>query len=198
MSLNPTNPADRATDWETDVVRAFRSDDALPELIGVRETPTGPSLYLARPIKISNPNCLVCHSTPDAAPRPMLAKYGDSNGFGWELNEIVGAQIVSVPMQVPIAHARRAFTTFLSTLAAVFLVIVIVLNVMLRRIVISPVTRMAAIADDISKGANDTPEFDESGEDEIAVLSRSFTRMRRSLEKAMNMLRRPGAITRRA
>ena len=196
-TLNPTNPRDRTTDWETDIVNAFRGDNALLELIGERDTPTGSSLYLARPIKITNPNCLVCHSTPDAAPKPMLAKYGDSNGLGWQLNEIVGAQIVSVPMDVPITHARRAFTTFMSTLAAVFVVIVVVLNFMLRRIVITPVTRMAAIADDVSKGAQDTPEFAETGDDEIAVLSRSFTRMRRSLEKAISMLRRPGTSTRR-
>jgi protein-histidine pros-kinase len=197
-TLNPTNPRDHATDWETDIVNAFRGDGSLPELIGVRDTPTGASLYLARPIKITNPNCLVCHSTPDAAPKPMIAKYGNSNGFGWQLNEVVGAQIVSVPMEVPVTHARRAFTTFLGTLAAVFVVIVLVLNFMLRRIVISPVTRMAAIADDVSKGVQDTPEFEETGNDEIATLSRSFTRMRRSLEKAISMLRRPGTTARRS
>ena len=195
-TLNPTNPRDRATDWESDVVAAFRNDPGLTEHIGERDTPTGASLYLARPIKITNPACLTCHSTPQAAPKPMVAKYGDSNGFGWQLNEIVGAQIVSVPMDVPIGHAKRAFTTFLGTLAAVFVVIVIVLNIMLHRIVITPVTRMASIADDVSKGVPGAPEFEEQGDDEIAVLSRSFTRMRRSLEKAISMLRRPGQTTR--
>ena len=28
----------------------------------------------------------------------MVAKYGPANGFGWQLNEVIGAQIVSVPM----------------------------------------------------------------------------------------------------
>ncbi len=195
-TLNPTNPRDRATDWESDVVSAFRNDPDLKEHIGERATPTGASLYLARPIKITNAACLVCHSTPTEAPRAMLAKYGDSNGFGWQLDEVVGAQIVSVPMNVPIGHAKRAFITFLGTLASVFVVIVVVLNVMLRRIVISPVTHMAAIADEVSKGVPGAPEFDEAGNDEIAVLSRSFTRMRRSLEKAISMLRRPGNTTR--
>jgi protein-histidine pros-kinase len=62
---------------------------------------------------------------------------------------------------------------------------------MLRRIVINPVTRMAALADEVSKGKGDTPEFTVDGDDEIAVLSASFGRMRRSLEKAMDMLRKP-------
>ncbi len=195
-TLNPTNPRDRATDWETDIINAFRNHADLDSVIGERATPTGPSLYLARPIRVDNPGCLGCHSTPDAAPKPMLASYGSANGFGWQLNEVVGAQVVSVPMDVPIAHARRAFVTFMGTLVGVFAAIIIVLNVMLRRIVIGPVTRMAEIADQVSRGVSDVPPFEVSGDDEIAVLGRSFGRMRRSLEKAISMLRRPSTVKR--
>ena len=145
-------------------------------------------MYFARPIRITNPACLGCHSTPDVAPESMIKLYGDTNGFGWKLDEVVGAQIVTVPMTVPIRHAERAFITFMSTIGGVFLVIIVVLNVLLRTVVTRPVTRMAAIADKISKGDLDSPEFDESGRNEISVLGASFNRMRRSLEKAMNML----------
>jgi protein-histidine pros-kinase len=195
-TLNPTNPRDRASDWETDIISAFRNQVGLREVTGERDTPTGASLYLARPIRITNPGCLGCHSTPDKAPKSMLASYGTANGFGWQLEEIVGAQVVSVPMAVPIAHAQRAFITFMSTLVGVFVLIVLVLNVMLRRIVITPVTLMAEIADQVSKGAGKAPEFDAEGDDEIAVLARSFGRMRRSLEKAMGMLRRSSTVKR--
>jgi len=190
-TLNPTNPRDRATDWEADLVSAFRNQHELPEVVGTRDTPTGPSLYLARPIRITNPACLACHSTPDAAPPAMVARYGTANGFGWQLDEVVGAQVVSVPMEVPIAHARRAFATFMGTLVGVFLLLIVALNVMLRRIVINPVTSMAAIADEVSKGKAGTPQFQTAGNDEIAVLAQAFGRMRRSLEKAMSMLRQP-------
>ena len=37
----------------------------------------------------------------------MLDLYGIANGFGWKMNEIIGAQIVSVPMTVPIAARER-------------------------------------------------------------------------------------------
>jgi protein-histidine pros-kinase len=187
-TLNPTNPRDRAVYWETDIISTFRNHSEREEIIGERDTPTGRSLYLARPIKIKNPACLTCHSTPAAAPKPMLARYGDSNGFGWKLNEVVGAQVVSVPMSVPIEQANRAFFTFMGTLSAVFVVIVVILNIMLRRIVITPVTRMAELADLVSTGKADAPAFESNGDDEIATLATSFTRMRRSLEKAMNML----------
>ena len=74
------------------------------------------------------------------------------------------------------------------TLSAVFLVIVLILNIMLRKIVITPVTQMAEIADRVSTGQSDVPLFESVAKDEIATLATSFGRMRRSLEKAMKML----------
>ncbi|MCB1743075.1 MAG: DUF3365 domain-containing protein [Gammaproteobacteria bacterium] len=187
-TLNPTNPRDRATDWETDIIQEFRNFGGRDSLTGVRDTPTGQSLYMARPIKISNGACLACHSTPEAAPAPMIAKYGRNNGFGWQLNEIVGAQIVSVPMSLPLEHARQAFLTFMGALVGVFMVIIIVLNVMLSRIIIRPITRMAATADEVSKGNFAVAEFQSDGADEVSTLGTSFNRMRRSLERAIGML----------
>lgn len=187
-ALNPTNPRDRATDWETDIVQTFRNHGARKELTGVRNTATGKSLYLARPIEIKNEGCLTCHSTPSAAPKPMVTQYGDNNGFGWKLNEIVGAQIVSVPMSLPLANARKAFITFMASVTIVFVVIVAVLNVMLIRIVIRPVTQMATTADQVSHGNMKAAPFDGDGQDEISTLATSFNRMRRSLEKALGML----------
>ena len=187
-ALNPTNPNDRATDWETDIIQIFRNDTETPELSGERETPTGKSLYYARPIKIANKNCLTCHSTADAAPETMIKLYGSSNGFGWHLDEVVGSQIVSVPLAVPLAKAQEEFVIFMASLIAIFVVIFIVINIMLSQIVVKRVRAMAHVADDISTGHMDVAEFMVNGKDEIADLSRSFNRMRLSLEKAMKIL----------
>jgi HAMP domain-containing protein len=187
-TLNPTNPRDRAVEWETDVVQAFRNRDDLKELQGERSTPTGQSLYVARPIKITNAACLVCHSEPSAAPASMLKLYGPNNGFGWKHNEIIGAQVVSVPMEVPIRNANRAFYTFMASLAGVFATVFVVLNVMLSWIIVRPIARMSAAADKVSVGDFDIAEFDESGRDEVSVLAASFNRMRRSLQQAMKMI----------
>ena len=189
-TLNPTNLRDRATDWETDIILEFSKDKNRKEIIGIRDTPTGPSLYLSRPIRIKNEGCLVCHSVASAAPKTMLAKYGSVNGFGWKMNEVVGAQIISVPMTLPIHMANQTFLHFMVFLIIIFLCIIVLLNIMLRRIIILPVTRIALTADRISMGNMDTPEFEANGKDEISVLAHSFNRMRRSLQKAMKMLDR--------
>jgi len=187
-TLNPTNPRDRAVEWEADIVQQFRNDPARGEIRGTRDTPTGRALYLAKPLKISDPGCLPCHDTPDTAPKSMVAHYGNANGFGWKLGETVGAQIISVPMSVPLAKADQAFRTFMTSLVGVFLLAFIVLNVVLSFLVIRPIVRMSKAADEVSTGNFDVPEFSVGSRDEIGVLATSFNRLRRSLEKAMKLL----------
>lgn len=187
-TLNPTNPRDRAIDWEADIVGRFRNDNASTEVVGERDTPIGRSLFIARPIRITNPACLRCHSTVEAAPRPMIERYGPANGFGWALNEVIGAQVVSVPMHVPLARADKAFSVFMTMIVAVFIAIGVVLNLMLWLLVIRPVTRLSALADRVSLGDLEAPEFAGGARDEIGVLADSFTRMRKSLVQALKMI----------
>jgi len=187
-TLNPTNPRDRASEWEADVVNRFRQYADQKEIVGERDTANGRSLFMARPLKITNPACLVCHSTVDVAPKTMLDKYGTANGFGWQLNEIIGAQVVSVPMTLPIKRAEQAFQTFMLSLAGIFVLIFVVLNLMLMFIVVNPVRKLARVADEVSLGKIETAEFDIAGKDEIAVLAQSFNRMKKSLAQALKML----------
>jgi len=187
-TLNPTNLRDRASDWEADVVNNFRAGAFNTELVGERDTPTGRALYLSRPIQIKSAACLECHSTADAAPKTMIDLYGPANGFGWRMDEIIGAQIVSVPMAVPIERATKTFTAFMGSLAAVFVAIFVLLNVMLYTMVIRRVTTLAGMADKVSLGDLDAGEFKTRSRDEIGVLTEAMGRMKASLVQAMKML----------
>jgi protein-histidine pros-kinase len=185
--LNPTNPRDRAVEWEADIVNQFRNGP-VKELYGVRDTPGGSSLYFARPLTITDPACLECHSTVEAAPKPMVDVYGPANGFGWNFNETVGAQIVSVPTEVALARANKAFVTFMGSLVAVLVIIGVILNVLLWQMFIRPVSKIAALADRISLGDLEAPDIEVRSRDEIRTLAESLARMRKSLAQAMKML----------
>ena len=187
-ALNPTNPRDRAVEWEADIVNAFRDKPDRGEISGIRLTPTGMSMFLARPFQIKDPACLTCHTTPEVAPASMVKLYGTTNGFGWQLNEVIGAQVVSVPMSLPIQNANRAFYTFMASLTGVFAVLALILNLMLSMLIVRPITEMSDAADKMSTGDLEIPEFSESGSDEVALLGKSFNRMRRSLEKAISLI----------
>ena len=186
-TLNPTNLRDRALDWEADVIQIFRSHPEQKEFFGERDTPAGRSLFLARPI-VAGGACLQCHSTPDQAPAAMLKVYGKDNGFGWRLGDAVGAQIISVPMSVPLAIADHSFRTLMYSLGAIAVATLILLDVAIVMIVIRPVTKLSKAADQISKGDLSIPELEVKGSDEISQLTQSFNRMYLSLVKAMRML----------
>jgi HAMP domain-containing protein len=187
-TLNPTNLNDRAIDWEADIINSFRDDASKGETMIIRDTPGGQFLVLARPLKAGSQACLSCHSTPEAAPATMVALYGSQNGFGWKLGEIVGAQMVSIPLGVPLGRAYQALLWFMLALAATFVVIIIIVDLLLRTLVVKPVAEISEMADKVSMGQLDTPEYVRDSNDEIGSLSQSFNRMRRSLQNAMKML----------
>lgn len=186
--VNPTNPADLPNAWQSDIIQSLQRDPAIKELVTERQSPTGPILSVSKPIVITDPGCLQCHSTPAVAPPSMVDLYGSEHGFGWKLNQVLGAQIISVPMEVPLSRARQTFVIFMTELAIVFAVMMVLLNLMLHYIIIRPVRQISAGALEVSMGNMESPEVVVRGRDEIASLAVSFNRMHRSLANALKML----------
>jgi HAMP domain-containing protein len=186
-ALNPTNLEDRAADWEADIISQFRNGTSKPPLSGERDTPNGRMLFVAKPLK-ATAGCLFCHDTADKAPPTMVAIYGPTNGFGWKLDEVIAAQIVQVPVAVAQARAENTFRVFMISLVAVLVTTATTLNLLLWWMFIRPVTRISALADRISLGAVDAPEFAAGRRDEIGSLARSLSRLRLSVVQAMQML----------
>jgi len=186
-TLNPTNPANKAVDWEHDIVSGFRNGTVATPMLGERDTPTGRMLFMAKPLR-AGAACMRCHDTADRAPPTQIAKYGSAGGFGWKVGEIIGAQIVQVPVTVAKARADATFRVFMTSLVAVLLAIAATLNLLLLWMFIRPVTRISALADRISLGEVGAADFVAHSHDEIGRLATALSRMRRSLEKALRML----------
>jgi HAMP domain-containing protein len=186
-TLNPTNPANKAVDWENDIVSGFRNGTTATPLFGQRDTPNGRMLFLAKPLK-AGAACMRCHDTAERAPPTQIAKYGSAGGFGWKVGEIIGAQIVQVPETAAKARADATFRVFMASLLGVLLAIVATLNLLLWWIFIRPVTRISALANRISLGDVGATDFVAHSRDEIGSLATALSRMRRSLDQAMRML----------
>ncbi|MEO0374071.1 MAG: DUF3365 domain-containing protein [Cyanobacteria bacterium P01_A01_bin.17] len=188
-TLNPTNLRDKADQFETAIVEDFRNNPDLKTKSGFRSLQSGNLYYVARPIEIKKESCLRCHSTPEAAPKSQLATYGRENGFGWQLNEIVGAQTISVPAGRVLADARKLQVLVIGILAIGFLIAVIALNLFLKFAVVSPIKEMAAWSREVSTGNLNT-DYEHQANDEIGVLASSVNRLKVSMEMAMNMLKK--------
>ena len=183
---NPTNLRDRADEFETELVEGFREQGSLQKS-GWREFYQGEVFYVARPLTIEKQSCLECHSTPSKAPQSLLTTYGTENGFGWELNQIVAAQVIYVPAEEILASVRRSFATTLGILAGTFIVIIFALNFFLKRFVIRRIQKIARTAQAVSRGDLEA-NFQEDSKDEIGLLVIAFNRMRSSVEVAMKLL----------
>jgi protein-histidine pros-kinase len=186
-ALNPTNPRDRAVEWEADVINTFRNDPNRHDLTNVRDTPTGKIVFVAHPIK-ADQSCMECHDQARTAPASLIRRYGGDNGFGWKVGEVVGAQIVSVPMSLPMQMADRAFRSIMMYLTGIFAIGLILLNILLYFMIVRPASRLSQIADEVSRGNLEAPELKVTGRDEISILAASFNRMRVSLTQALKML----------
>lgn len=196
-TLNPTNLRDKADSFEAELVGDFKSDTNKLEIDGTRVTQGRDIFYIARPIKITKASCLECHSTVAAAPPSMIDFYGPDNGFGWKMNEIVGAQVISVPASTVIDKANRATFLIVGIVSVIFAFVLLLVNLLLSRQVIAPLKRIARTAEEVSRG-NLGIEFEQTSNDEIGMLAKSFTRMKRSLTLAMNRINRtPGPTTSR-
>jgi len=139
--LNPMNPRNRAVGWETEIIDRFRGDPGQSEISGVRNTANGPFFYVARPSRVVSKACLECHTSPEVAPPAVVRAYGTTNGYGWKYQEIVGAQILSVPMEQPIRNANHAFLILMVSLTTVFVALFIILNIMMSMLILRPSRR---------------------------------------------------------
>jgi HAMP domain-containing protein len=186
-TLNPTNLRDKVDEFEKILVEQFRNEPATKKLSGFRDLPGGRIFYIARPLKVDKNSCLRCHSTPDRAPKSQIASYGSEHGFGWNLGEIVAAQVVSVPAESVMNKAEDTLKTVMGVLLSVFGAIVLTINYLLRRAVIRPIRHLVRTAEAISLGDLDA-EFEHQNQDEIGLLATAFNRMKSSLKISMSFL----------
>ncbi|MEA5566179.1 Tll0287-like domain-containing protein [Anabaena sp. UHCC 0399] len=190
-TLNPTNLRDKADSFETQLVERFRRESKIKEIVGFRSLPEGDVFYIARPLAITQQTCLRCHSTPELAPKSQLTTYGTKNGFGWKLNEIVAAQIISVPSKEIFNYAQSSWSLIMGLLIAIFTVVLLLINFLIKKTVIQRIKNIERIAQKVSTG-DMSADFDEGSKDEIGGLAAAFNRMKSSLKIAMDMLNQQG------
>jgi hypothetical protein len=187
-ALNPTNPVDRAAAFDVDLIRQFRENKNLKELTGTRMDGDQRLFYMARPIRINDPKCLICHDVPARAPAPLLAKYGPSNGFGWTVGDVIGIQLLTIP----VTEQFRSTLTLVGLLAAgllvIFTVAYLALTISLEALVVGPLGMLAKAADAASRASNNRLPLPQSGASEVRRLAESIDRLRVSLGKALERL----------
>ncbi len=183
-SLDPTNPLDKADDFEADLLRNMISGATSGEVNGYRTQSGSRLFYIARPLTIKAESCLECHSSPEKAPASLIATYGDKGGFGWQVGQTVAVQIIYVPAQEVFDATWRTFTLVMSVFVIIFALIILLINTLLRRYVIQPVDVLSGLARKISADDNFASDLDgpalqavTTRPDELGNLAQVFKKM---------------------
>ena len=184
-ALNPTSLDDRPTPFDVELTNRFRDDPSLTDLQGIRQDGDRTVFYLARPIRITDQQCLACHGTADRAPKAMVARYGTVNGFGWTMGETVGVQALSVPITEELRGTTELAVTLAAGLLAIFFVTYVALTASLQVMLVRPLCALARSADLASKTNDAHVELPHSGVSEIHGLAEAIGRLRVSLRKAL-------------
>ncbi len=190
-ALNPTNLADRADRFEARLVEKFERDRTAKSLSGFRSFAGDRLFYIAQPLAVTSPRCLKCHSTPANAPKSHVEQYGTENGYGWELNQIIGTQVMYVPASEVTNNARQALFLFINIFTSIFALVVFAINYLLKKRVIQPLKPMVLLAQTISRdtvSATEVRALEGSGltnvsqrTDELGQLGRVFEKMVREV-----------------
>jgi HAMP domain-containing protein len=162
-STNPTQPLDRADEFEAQMLDVFHDDPSVQELSGFTMRDGIQVFYIIRPLRITSESCLACHSTPEVAPASLINTYGSENGFGWQLNEVIAAQTIYIPAQEVFDQAYQAVSVVMGIIVAIFAVVIIVTNAGLRRAVVRPAVQIARLAQMIGSDSltHDAPEMEQ-------------------------------------
>ncbi len=188
-TLSPLNPINKADSFEREKINEFRGGQLSKEWKGFIKTSEGSSYAIMRPIKVNSAECLLCHGDPEIAPDDQKTAYGVNNGYNWKDGEIVGATTVYVPANVPIQNAKRALIIFSVIYSVFFFLVIMIIDRLIITNIIKPIEKMVATADEISRGKMDR-EFEVKANNEIRTLANAFTRMKLSLQKAMDILQK--------
>jgi signal transduction histidine kinase/ActR/RegA family two-component response regulator len=188
-SENPRNPLNLATAAEREVIRYFRDHAEAETWAGT--IPIEGAEYLTRfRARRVEQSCLRCHGDPRDAPGPLLARYGHTAGFGYRPGEVIGLDMVAIPL-APSATATAARTTKDVLGLSAGLVLLLAGTFLAFHWLV--VRRLARISDHFWKAVNAEehlriPPIECRRKDEIGNLVQAFNRLAERLNRSHDCL----------
>ena len=187
-SDNPLNPKNIPQPFEQELLGRFRSDRSIGEITEIG-TISGEKMLVSAAPKKSKKGCLRCHGAPDKAPDEIRGSYGETYGYNYKVGDVVGVSLVGVPLKDVQAVAMERGLAAIGLLTALFAIIFVSINVIVRRTLVKPILAISEEAEAISHGRMDKPvEMDRN--DEVGDLAHSIELLRRSFVLAMKRMRK--------
>ena len=174
-SDNPRNPVNVAGPAESAKLEWFRQNPDKKRWVGKLEMDGREWFACLSAMRITQA-CLRCHSVPDTAPQSLIARYGDTRSFGYQLGDVAGMDTIAIPLDRVQAALSESAAKNLAT-AAIWLGLLFVALLVAFRYIVT--RRLGAIAGHFQEAAEQDLDMPVEpvaveGRDEISVLGTSF------------------------
>ncbi len=184
-TLNPLYPPNKADEWEAKLIAMFASQPGLKQSEGTMKRDGETLFYLAKPIRVTEKDCLRCHGDVNDAPKDQVEIYGSTNGYNWKSGDTVGAYVVYVSVEDALASARKSAIFLYLIGAGCLLVALIGIWLFMDRFVVNPIVRLSVKAEEISLGKNMDESVGIKQNDEIGALANAIERLRMSMVRIL-------------
>ena len=107
-SINPRNPVNKANELEKELIKKF-NDGEIESFESIVEKQGEKYLYKAMSSTRNKESCMRCHGHPQAAPKDIVDRYGDKNGFFLPVGQITALVSLMVPLEGLMSEAKKYF-----------------------------------------------------------------------------------------
>ncbi|KHK03438.1 c-type heme family protein [Desulfovibrio sp. TomC] len=158
VAVGARNPDYEADPFERMTMERFAADPYLARLEEITRR-DGEEVYMAaRPVRFED-SCLHCHGDPAKAPKALIVRYGDTRGFWRHEGELVGLDMVTMPVGGALGQIKGKTVGFLSLFALGMGAFYLTLQVFFDRLVVVNLRRATEVLRRyFPKEAGETPE----------------------------------------
>ena len=190
-TLDPILSQNKSDAQETEIIEYFKLNRTAKIKKGMMDKNGQNFFYIARPV-VNKEGCNRCHGRREDAPKEQLAKYPNSGGYDWPVDDVVATLITYVPIEKTLERMRlTALKTILAGLASIALLMLVTWYFM-SKLIVRPLVDLTELAGEMSRGKGLDKEIKGHSKDEIGALCDSFNRMRKSVVKLIKMIQQKG------
>ncbi len=144
VGIGARNPDYEANALERELIGRFEKDPGVVLIEEYVEEDGEQHFITARPQRFEM-SCLHCHGTPEAAPSELIERYGAERGFGREVGQLAGIDMVSLKVQRDVGGIREATVSFALLFAGGMIVMFLGIQGFFHRLVVVSMRRATGV-----------------------------------------------------
>ncbi len=189
VAMDPTNPANKVNAFEEKFIRRCSQYPKRQDWKGLVKN-SGKRYFIHIKGVVMERECLLCHGNPADAPKSLIEKYGNKNGFFRKVGDIIGAESVAIPVDETFYRIRQiALSTFLVGIIGLVMLFTVV-NLFINTVMVSPLKKVSAFFKSVVQGEKELDaSIEVKSRDEIGELSDSFNKMASFLRHSQERLK---------